>query len=216
MRDDTSPPERIRNLARQRRRPKPPLLAVLAALYQCQLHDLIDLADRQHYTAADLLLLDTLTDAKSDSPAKNSLNIAYAETSQAAPAKLTSPLRPHIPLSYQFTLDDEQRLAYAAKSPRSHDPAVVDALAVLLSDQRKTEDSVGSVPLIRPVSAQLVVVTDLVTEARSDLRAKVLDVGVASGRNSLGGCTQAADKLLRPTGSMGLRWNGQPKQVVLI
>jgi hypothetical protein len=84
-------------------------------------------------------------DAKRDSPATDSLDIALADTSRVAPGKMT-PSRPNILPSYQFTLDDEERLAYTARSPRRHDPAVVDALAVLLSNQRKTEDSVGAVP----------------------------------------------------------------------
>ena len=40
------------------RRPTPYLLAVLAAVYDCAVTDLIDLADREHLPAADLLILD--------------------------------------------------------------------------------------------------------------------------------------------------------------
>jgi hypothetical protein len=40
------------------RRPSPYLLAVLAAVYDCAVTDLIDLADRQHLPPADLLILD--------------------------------------------------------------------------------------------------------------------------------------------------------------
>lgn len=40
------------------RRPAPHLLAVLAAVYDCAVTDLIDLADRQRMPAADLLILD--------------------------------------------------------------------------------------------------------------------------------------------------------------
>jgi tetratricopeptide (TPR) repeat protein len=40
------------------RRPTPYLLAVLAAVYDCTVTDLIDLADRQHLRPADLLILD--------------------------------------------------------------------------------------------------------------------------------------------------------------
>jgi tetratricopeptide (TPR) repeat protein len=40
------------------RRPTPYLLALLAALYDCQVTDLIDLADREHLPKADLLILD--------------------------------------------------------------------------------------------------------------------------------------------------------------
>lgn len=40
------------------RRPTPYLLAVLAAVYDCAVTDLIDLADREHLPPADLLILD--------------------------------------------------------------------------------------------------------------------------------------------------------------
>lgn len=40
------------------RRPTPYLLAVLAAVYDCAVTDLIDLADRERLPAADLLILD--------------------------------------------------------------------------------------------------------------------------------------------------------------
>ena len=43
------------------RRPTPYLLAVLAAVYDCAVADLIDLADREHLRPADLLILDKYT-----------------------------------------------------------------------------------------------------------------------------------------------------------
>jgi len=45
------------------RRPTPYLLAVLAAVYDCAVADLIDLADRQHLRPADLLILDKYSQA---------------------------------------------------------------------------------------------------------------------------------------------------------
>lgn len=51
------------------RKPTPYLLAVLASIYDCQVSDLIDLADRQHLPKADLLLIDTY--ARHPSPAPN-------------------------------------------------------------------------------------------------------------------------------------------------
>jgi hypothetical protein len=41
------------------RRPTPYLLAVLARVYGCTVHDLVDLADREHTPPADLLIIDT-------------------------------------------------------------------------------------------------------------------------------------------------------------
>ena len=76
-----------------------------------------------------------------------------------------------------FNPDDEERLISAARSPRRYDPGVVDALSTVLSGQRHAEDVIGSTSLIVPVKAQLAVVGDLVTEARGDMRANVLDIG---------------------------------------
>jgi transcriptional regulator with XRE-family HTH domain len=74
------------------------------------------------------------------------------------------------------TPDDEQRLMAAAQTPRKHDPGVVDALAAVLADQRRTEDLLGSAPLIQPVKAQLGVVETLAIEAHGDLRLRVVDI----------------------------------------
>ncbi len=41
------------------RKPSPYLLAVLASIYDCQVSDLIDLADRRHFPKADLLVVDS-------------------------------------------------------------------------------------------------------------------------------------------------------------
>jgi transcriptional regulator with XRE-family HTH domain len=80
-------------------------------------------------------------------------------------------------LNGRFTPDDEERLVAAARTPRRHDPGVVDALATVLDGQRRTEDVIGSTPLIQPVAGQLAVVQNLVTEARGDLRPDVVRIG---------------------------------------
>src|SRR6266545_2809152 len=72
--------------------------------------------------------------------------------------------------------DNEQRLVGAARAPRKHDPGIVDALAAVLAGQRRTEDLLGSAPLIEPVEAQLSVVETLVIEARGGLRPGVVDI----------------------------------------
>ncbi len=43
------------------RKPSPCLITVLAGIYDCQVTDLIDLADRRHLPKADLLIIDTCT-----------------------------------------------------------------------------------------------------------------------------------------------------------
>jgi hypothetical protein len=49
------------------RKPTPYLLAVLAAIYGCQVSDLVDLADREHFAKADLLVIDTYSRPPVDS-----------------------------------------------------------------------------------------------------------------------------------------------------
>jgi tetratricopeptide (TPR) repeat protein len=64
----------------------------------------------------------------------------------------------------------------AARTPRRLDPAVVDSLATVLAAQRRLEDHVGSAVMLEPVTAQLAVTGNLVTEARGPLRAPLLRV----------------------------------------
>jgi hypothetical protein len=50
------------------RKPTPYLLALLAAVYRCTVLDLVDLADREHLPAADLLVLDTYHPRSAEPP----------------------------------------------------------------------------------------------------------------------------------------------------
>lgn len=80
-------------------------------------------------------------------------------------------------LNGDLTPDDEERLRLAAEKPARADLTVVDNLATILAAQRRTEDVVGSGPLIEPVRAQLAAVADMVKEARGGVRGPLLDVG---------------------------------------
>lgn len=60
---------------------------------------------------------------------------------------------------------------------RRHDPRMTDALSTVLAAQRRAEDVIGSGAVIEPVRAQLTVIKDLVTDARGDIRDRILDVG---------------------------------------
>lgn len=75
-----------------------------------------------------------------------------------------------------FTPDDEERLERAGRAPQRHDPGVVDALGAVLNGQRRTEDVIGSAPLIEAVRGQLAVVSGLVSEARGEPRKKVVHI----------------------------------------
>jgi len=75
------------------------------------------------------------------------------------------------------TPENEERMIRAARNPRHHDPGVIDALSAVLNGQRRLEDAIGSEAVIGPAKAQLAIVKDLVTDARGDLRPKVVDIG---------------------------------------
>jgi hypothetical protein len=72
------------------RRPNPYLLAVLAAVYDCSVGDLIDLADREHLPPADLLILDKYSQRSSPPPERQAgesgrLHVGAPETGASAP-----------------------------------------------------------------------------------------------------------------------------------
>jgi hypothetical protein len=66
------------------RRPNPYLLAVLAAVYDCSVTDLIDLADREHLPPADLLILDKYSNGNPTS-GQPVVRPTRPSTQQAAP-----------------------------------------------------------------------------------------------------------------------------------
>lgn len=69
-----------------------------------------------------------------------------------------------------------ERLAWAARNPPRIDAASVAALADVLAAQRRAEDSLGSAAMLKPVTAQLAAVEDLVTEARGPVRPAVVNI----------------------------------------
>ena len=75
-----------------------------------------------------------------------------------------------------LTGDDLDRLCYAVRWPRRLDPRAVEALGVVLAAQRSAEDAIGAAPLVQPVSAQLVIVEHLVSEARGRVRGQLVEV----------------------------------------
>ncbi len=72
------------------RRPNPYLLAVLAAVYDCAVTDLIDLPDRQHLPPGDLLILDKY----SQPPAKTARRPGQDQRQDDTLALAGAPLRP--------------------------------------------------------------------------------------------------------------------------
>jgi transcriptional regulator with XRE-family HTH domain len=72
--------------------------------------------------------------------------------------------------------DDEERLLLAAERPVRVDATVVESLATILAAQRRTEDVIGSAPLVDPVRAQLATIEHLVIEARGPVRPQIVNV----------------------------------------
>ncbi|MBO2453864.1 hypothetical protein J4573_42710 [Actinomadura barringtoniae] len=73
--------------------------------------------------------------------------------------------------------EDEERLIKAACRPTRVDRSVIESLAAILAAQRRTEDVIGSGPLLGPVRAQLDMIGHLVAEARGPLRSEMVNVG---------------------------------------
>jgi tetratricopeptide (TPR) repeat protein len=84
--------------------------------------------------------------------------------------------RARLPWEAGVTPDDEERLTLAAREPSRVDPAVIESLATILAAQRRTEDVIGSAPLVGPVTAQLGAIERLVTGARGTPRRGLVDV----------------------------------------
>lgn len=68
------------------------------------------------------------------------------------------------------------RLAHVAAAPRTVDTASVAALAGILANMRRLEDSVGAGPLIAATAGPLRLVENLADEARGPIRHSVVDL----------------------------------------
>ena len=84
--------------------------------------------------------------------------------------------QPGSALNGRFTPDDEERLVLATRRPARIDRAVIESLSVILAEQRRLEDAIGSAPVLYAVKAQLRTVAGLVAEARGPLRPQVVNV----------------------------------------
>jgi transcriptional regulator with XRE-family HTH domain len=79
------------------RRPTPYLLAVLASIYDCQVNDLIDLADRQHLPKPDLLILDTYTRPQTAAASIRQVGPTLLRSADEKPAGETPEYNPAFP-----------------------------------------------------------------------------------------------------------------------
>jgi tetratricopeptide (TPR) repeat protein len=89
---------------------------------------------------------------------------------------LTSKFGQSESLKFGLNLDDEERIIQAARRPMRVDRSVVTPLAKILAAQRETEDVIGSMPLIKPVTSQLAMLEDLVKESRGPSRPEIIDI----------------------------------------
>ncbi len=78
--------------------------------------------------------------------------------------------RDHYPAGAANVLD------WTARKPRAADVAAAEALADVLAAQRRAEDCLGSEAMLRPVRTQIAVVEELVTEARGQVRPRLVHV----------------------------------------
>jgi len=73
-------------------------------------------------------------------------------------------------------LTSERLRGAASRAARAADAPLADALSVILAAQREVEDTVGSAPLLGPVTAQLAALMPLVFDARGAARQVMVDV----------------------------------------
>jgi transcriptional regulator with XRE-family HTH domain len=92
------------------------------------------------------------------------------------------------------TPSEFDRLSHVAARPRLVDAIAVDALESMLAEQRRLEDTIGSMPLVEPAQAQLATVTDLVRDAADNaLRVRLVDVASQWAQFTAWLCTTTGD-----------------------
>lgn len=69
-------------------------------------------------------------------------------------------------LNGQLTPDDQERLSLAVQRPGRLDTRVVESLSTILAAQRRTEDTIGSAPMVEPATSHLRLVLHLLKGAR--------------------------------------------------
>ena len=72
-----------------------------------------------------------------------------------------------------LTPDDEERLIFVSRRPSRLDTPAIDSLAAILSAQRRTEDTIGSGPMLDAATAHLRLLLRLLKDARGPLATRV-------------------------------------------
>jgi hypothetical protein len=138
------------------RRPTPHLLALLASVYECAVHDLLDLPDYEHMPPADRLIIDKTAHAEKWQPVGGTVTPAD-DVSRRRPG--TSPSSPAVFRVYEEMVSGDlssELNPWRPASPDSHHPAisgrnafpaleawdVIDLLAPGLGHDQEAEDPV--------------------------------------------------------------------------
>jgi tetratricopeptide (TPR) repeat protein len=72
-------------------------------------------------------------------------------------------------LNGQFTPDDKERLSLALQRPARLDTRGAESLSAVLAAQRRTEDSIGSAPMVESATSHLSLILRLLKETRGSL-----------------------------------------------
>jgi hypothetical protein len=137
------------------RRPTPYLLSLLAAVYGCTVHDLLDAADYEHMPAADRLILDKTTPTDGRRSAEGAVTPAAGHSRRQSSTRSSSPATSRVneetmPACLPGELAPSRRAAPGQQSPaairrRDAFPAlealhVSDPLSLELGDDQEIED----------------------------------------------------------------------------
>jgi len=197
------------------RRPTPYLLAVLAAVYDCHVTDLIDLADRQRMPPADLLILDKYSQpqARRPSPGQRRHSIPVGALEHASGTELIGQVTgaPVAPEDIQYLAPpagndtaisvwpdtgqcaDTGRASWLRLESLSADQ--LEELLALLDQQWhalvKTDNLLGPRAALGGVRTNLDAIDALLRTARSPTRARVLALGARYAESAAWLCEDA-------------------------
>jgi len=184
-------------LPNNRRRPTPQLLALLAEVYGTSIHTLIDLDDREHFTPADILLINTMRRSRTTSPERGSAPGPVLPDGSGRPRRAERIVVSALPAAEVVGLADTTGTAmheinrrefvtatvtaftFGTTAPRDVDPALVDYFSQQLEGHYRADMMLGPRELISTVTAQHTLISNLVASARGETRQALLRASAA-------------------------------------
>jgi hypothetical protein len=160
------------------KRPTPQALTLLADVYGTDIHHLLDLDDREHLTAQDQMLINSIPRRDTRDPHGDE-RPSPRTGGRARPPLVAYDMFQRVRSADSDLVldeDEEERLRRAISRPSRVDGRVVASLAAILAEQRATEDLIGSSRLLVPVVAQLGEVERLIGEASGGIREPLVDI----------------------------------------